>query len=183
MLAYFVSGSLDVDLNDNMDDVSQSIDKQLQLVSKLELRVVELTVLIKLKMFYIGALVDKLSDYFRDKSHASNLQTMQVEVNDCIFQVLEKCSPSTLVAAMPDDPNVRKLASDVSKPNSRREFFRQWKFRLGRFFNICTVERKLLFTDLSLTQIVRTFPDPNSTMILFDYIRNHADEYPDWLTS
>ncbi len=183
VLSYFVSGSLDLELNDNLDTVSGSINSQLQLVSKLEFRVIELTVLIKLKTFYIGALIEKLSDFFRDRSRAENTQAMQVEVNDNIFKVLQHCTPSNLVAAMPDDPNIKKLASSASKPNLQREFFRQWKFRISRFFNICSIERKLLFTDLSLTQIVRTFPDPNSTMILFDYIRAHSDEYPDWLTS
>ncbi len=182
VLSYFVSGALDLEFDENVDKVSSSIDAQLQLVSKLELRVVELTVLIKLKTFYIGALVDKLSAFFRDRSHAENTQAMQVEVNDNIFKVLQHCAPSSLVAAMPDDPNIKKLASNASKSNMQREFFRQWKFRLSRFFSICSIERKLLFTDLSLTQIVRTFPDPNSTMILFDYIRTHSEEYPDWLT-
>ncbi len=183
MLSYFVSGALDVELDGNLDAVTSSINSQLQVVSKLELRVVELTVLIKLKTFYIGALVEKLSDYFRDRSRAENTQAMQVEVNDNIFKVLQQCTASNLVAAMPDDPNIKKLASNASKPNLQRDFFRQWKFRLSRFFNICSIEKKLLFTDLSLTQIVRTFPDPNATMILFDYIRTHSDEYPDWLTS
>ncbi len=179
ILGYFASGVIDIDFDDN-SDIVKSMDSVLMSVSQLQTRVIDLTVLVKLKMFYLGAVVDKLCDKLKRQAKQTSEQAINIEVNDKLFNILNQCDAKSFVAAA-DDLDL-KAFNQSGQADQKRTFFRQWKFRLMRFFNICSIERKLLFTDLSMTKIVKTFPDVSKTQIFFDYVRTHPEEFPKWLT-
>lgn len=145
---------------------------------------VEVNVISKLKLFYIGGIINALCNKFRTEVMQAkpNLapRTVEIEVNDKLFKILATLNVGNLTAVMMDDFEGKDAGLSSASP-ARREFFRRWKFRILKFFEICRLEKKLIFTDLTFSFLTRVFPDLESTNQIFQYIRNHREEFPDWL--
>ena len=114
VLGYFTSGLIDIDFEDNADIV-KAMDTVLTSVAQLQTRLVDLTVLIKLKNFYLGAVVDKLCDLLRRGAKQTSEQAINVEVNDKLFDIVMQCDKKSLVAAADD------LNSKAFGPSSQAE--------------------------------------------------------------
>jgi hypothetical protein len=181
VINFFNNGSLGVELA-NTDKLVEHVDSILSCVSSLFYRMADIVILVKLKMFYLGGLLDQLCDVLKSRiTDSNNQKTINREVNDQVFKLLGKCNMANLTAAMSDDFELKDLATSPGHAPMHREFFRQWKYRLTKFFNICSIEKKLLFTDLSLSFIVRNFPDVASTKIIFDSVKDEPGKFPEWL--
>ncbi len=143
-----------------------------------------LHVVTKLKLFYIGGIVHTLCNSFRAEVLEGNPnmapRTVEIEVNDKLFKILGKLNAAKLAAAMTDDFEGKDTGPSSASP-ARREFFRKWKFRILKFYEICCVEKKLIFTNLPFTFLTRVFPDLESTNRIFRYIKAHPEEFPEWL--
>lgn len=143
----------------------------------------ELYVITKLKLFYIGGIISTLCSHFRTEAvtQKPNLapRMLEIEVNDKLFRILAGLNSTKLAAAMSDDFDGRDTGSSTSP--ARREFFRKWKFRILKFYEICCIEKKLIFTNLPFSFLTRVFPDLESTNRIFRYVKAHPEEFPEWL--
>ncbi len=144
----------------------------------------DLHIITKLKLFYIGGIISTLCNHFRTSIIAEKFnlapRTVEIEVNDKLFKILAGLNATKLAAAMADDFEGKDVGPASASP-VRREFFRKWKFRILKFYEICCVEKRLIFTDLPFSFLTRVFPDLESTNRIFRYIKTHPEDFPEWL--
>ncbi len=178
VINYFNSTEIALDFSENTEIVSRitSVSSGLMELWKGRMNV---DIMTKLRAFYIGAIISHKCELIRQKLPPMNPRKAEIKVNDELIPILQECKLINLQAVVVDDFETRALGQGREVT---REYFRQWKCRILKFFAICGIEKKLLFTDLPFSVITRTFPDVDSTKSIFEYIRNHPEaNFPDWL--
>jgi hypothetical protein len=182
-LVFFNLGKFTIDATDE-SNLTRHLADGLEGLSVFCQTQLEVHVITKLKLFYIGGIISAMcnkyrADVMQDKPHLAP-RSVEIEVNDKLFKILATLNIGKLTAAMSDDFEGKDAGPSSASP-ARREFFRKWKFRILKFFEICRIEKKLIFTDLPFSFLTRVFPDLESTNRIFCYIRAHREEFPDWL--
>lgn len=169
---------LEFDLKTEGDSTPKQIDRLFKGLDDVYSNQVELQVVFKLKVYCIGGVVDKLSEEFtklvtkqyEGKKEKLSQKKIKQEVNQRLHGLLSGCAWQSLVLAVSID--------DAAGGDKKRDFFRQWKHRIMKFYQICKLQKLLLFTNLSFSFIAKKFPCLEKSKSLLNQVSNNRETYP-----
>ncbi len=179
--SYVRNGTLDLDCNSNAE-VIEKLDEVFSSMGHFYNNQMELVVMYKLKAYYVGGILAQVGKRFAEEAPKrdppiTGTRNIEVYVNNNIFELLNFCKWDSIVEAVGEDEELSFIGA--SPVPLKRDFFRQWKCRINKFFNICKLEIKLLFTNLSYSTICKLFPAKQQTLeAIITSIRSRSDEFP-----
>lgn len=160
------------------DDTAKEIDRLFKGLDDVYSSQVDLQVVFKLKVYCIGGVVDKLSEEFQKivtgkfetKKEKLSQKKLKQEVNQCLQGLLSCCQWQSLVKAVSID--------EISGGEKKKDFFRQWKHRVMKFYQICKLQKLLLFTNLSFSFITKKFPCLEKSKLILGEVAKNRATYP-----
>lgn len=172
---------LEFELHTEGDDTAKQIDRLFKGLDEIYSSQVDLQVVFKLKVYCIGGVVDKLSEEFQKivtaqydaKKEKLSAKKLKQEVNQRLQGLLSRCAWQSLVKAVSMDGFIGG--------EKKKDFFRQWKHRVMKFYQICKLQKLLLFTNLSFSFITKKFPCIEKSILILNEVATNGATYPTFL--
>ncbi len=167
-------------------DTATHVSTVLADLERLHIAQVDVTVMIKLKMFYLGGVIDFLATKYRAElrsaiGSAVPDRLLEGKINEKLYDLFGKSiKDGALVGVTPGEYDLRDAMSCPPQSPVKRDGFRTWKCRLAKFYAVCKCCKDLLYSDLSYSFVARSFGDIESAKQIFQFIKDHPEEYPNW---
>lgn len=169
---------LEFELKLDGDSTATQMDRLFKGLDDIYSSQVDLQIVFKLKVYCIGGVMDKLSEEFvkkvtrehEERKDKLSQAKLKQEVNKRLNELLSGCAWQSLVAAVSLD--------GLAWVDKKKDFFRQWKHRVMKFYHICKLQKLLLFTNLSFSFIAKKFPCLEKSKQILTEIENNKATYP-----
>ncbi len=167
------SDKLDFEIQMEGDSTAKKINTLLKSFDEVYSSQVDIQVVFKLKVYYIGGVLDRLSSDLTKKHKESSKNLTEKALKQIVNQDLQKMLGKNVWKNL-----VVVVSMDMALGEEKKDFFRQWKHRILKFYQICKLQKLLLFTNLSFSFISKRFPGLEKSKLLLAEICSNKSAYP-----